>query len=114
MEQTPRPARVEQISALDLKAWMDQGDPMTLVDVRTPDERDMARIEGARLLDQAFHDHLLTLDRDTPLVFQCHHGMRSQAAAEYFLLKAGFRRVYNLIGGIEAWSQDVDPDVPRY
>ncbi len=73
----------------------------------------MAKIEGARLLDQALHDHLMTLERDTPIVFQCHHGMRSQAAAEYFL-GAGFRRLYNLIGGIEAWSRDVDPAVPRY
>jgi monothiol glutaredoxin len=112
MEPSPS-ARVEQISAVDLKAWLDQAEPPTLIDVRTPGERDMAKIDGARLLDQPLHDHLLTLDRDTPLVFQCHHGMRSQAAAQYFL-KLGFRRVYNLIGGIEAWSQDVDPSVPRY
>lgn len=113
MEQGSRPARVEQISAVDLKAWMDKGEPLTLIDVRTPGERDMAKIEGARLLDQPLHDHLVTLDRETPLVFQCHHGMRSQAAAEYFL-KLGFQRVYNLIGGIEAWSRDVDSGVPRY
>lgn len=113
MESSARPTRVEQISAQDLKAWLDKGDPPVLIDVRTPGERDMAKIEGARLLDQPLHDHLLTLDRETPLVFQCHHGMRSQAAAQYFL-KLGFRRVYNLIGGIEAWSQDVDPAVPRY
>ena len=113
MDESPRPARVEQISAVALKAWIDKGDPMTLIDVRTPGERDMAKIDGARLLGQPLHDHLMTLDRETPLVFQCHHGMRSQAAAQYFA-KAGFRRVYNLIGGIEAWSQDVDPTVPRY
>jgi monothiol glutaredoxin len=113
MESSSRPARVEQISALDLKAWLDKRDPPLLIDVRTPGERDLARIEGARLLDQPLHDHLLTLDRATPLVFQCHHGMRSQAAAQYFV-KLGFQRVYNLIGGIEAWSQDVDPTVPRY
>lgn len=113
MDQSERPARVEQISAVDLKAWMDRGDPLTLIDVRTPGERDMAKIEGARLLDQPLHDHLLTLDRQTPLVFQCHHGMRSQSAAQYFL-KLGFHQVYNLVGGIEAWSQDVDPTVPKY
>ena len=113
MEPSTRPATVEQLSAVDLKAWMDKGDPLMLVDVRTPGERDMAKIEGARLLDQALHDHLMTLDRGTPIVFQCHHGMRSQAAAEYFL-KAGFSRLYNLTGGIEAWSRDVDPAVPRY
>jgi monothiol glutaredoxin len=107
------PPRVEQLSALELKAWMDRADPMTLVDVRTPGERDLAKIDGARLLDQGLHDHLITLDRASPLVFQCHHGMRSQAAAEYFA-KLGFSRVYNLVGGIDAWSRDVDPSVPRY
>jgi monothiol glutaredoxin len=55
----------------------------------------------------------MALDRDTPLVFQCHHGIRSQAAAEY-CREQGFRRLYNLTGGIDAWSTLVDPLVPRY
>ena len=67
-------------------------------------------LDGSRLLDQAYHDALLRLDRDTPIVFQCHHGMRSQGAAEYFA-QQGFRHLYNLIGGIEAWSQEIDPEV---
>jgi monothiol glutaredoxin len=46
-------------------------------------------------------------------VVQCHHGVRSQRAAEE-LVAAGFRDVHNLVGGIEAWSRDVDPEVPRY
>ena len=62
---------------------IDSGAAFEFVDVRTPHERELARIEGTRLLDQAYLDHLLTLDRDTPIVFQCHHGMRSQSAAEY-------------------------------
>lgn len=106
-------AKVEQIDAAALKAWMDRDPALLVVDVRTPGEREMARIERARLLDQALHDHLLTLERDTPIVFQCHHGMRSQAAAVHFA-KLGFERVYNLAGGIEAWSREVDPAVPRY
>jgi len=113
MDKTPAPVRVEQVSAGDLKSWRDRRDPMILVDVRTPGERQIASIDGSRLLDQAFHDELMAVDRDTALVFQCHHGIRSQAAAEYFL-RAGFHRVYNLIGGIEAWSQEVDPAIPRY
>ena len=79
-----QPVRIEQISAQTLKAMIDSGQPFELVDVRTEPERAIARIEGSTLLDQAEHDRLLTLDRDTPLVFQCHHGMRSQSAAEYF------------------------------
>jgi monothiol glutaredoxin len=92
---------------------IDEGTIFEFADVRTETERSMARIEGARLLDRAYHDHLLTLDRDTPIVFQCHHGVRSQAAAEYFE-GLSFSTLYNLSGGIDAWSLAVDPSVPRY
>lgn len=104
---------VKQIAAPELKAMMDRGAPFELVDVRTPEERHVASLSGSRLLDQAYHDYLVGLDRDTPLVFQCHHGIRSQQAAEYFR-RAGFRNLYNLQGGIDAWSTLVDPSVPRY
>ena len=57
--------------------------------------------------------HQGSLDPKTPIVFQCHHGVRSQQAAEYFR-REGFRNLYNLRGGIDAWSQFVDPSVPRY
>lgn len=108
-----QPPRVVQLSALELKAMRDRGERFELVDVRTLEERAIASIDGSRLLDAAYHQALLHMDRDTPLVFQCHHGVRSQAAAEYFL-EAGFRSVYNLRGGIDAWSQIVDTAVQRY
>jgi monothiol glutaredoxin len=108
-----QPASIRQLSAPDLKAMIDAGLPFELVDVRTEDERAIARIEGSCLLDQACHDRLLGLDRNTAIVFQCHHGIRSQSAAEYFL-REGFRQLYNLQGGIDAWSQLVDGAVPRY
>ena len=104
---------IRQLSAAELKALIESGTPFEFVDVRTDDEREIASIEGARLLDQAYHDELLTRDRRTPLVFHCHHGMRSQQAAEYFQQK-GFSNLSNLAGGIDAWSQLVDPAVPRY
>ncbi|MCC7044980.1 MAG: hypothetical protein IT183_14035 [Acidobacteria bacterium] len=107
------PVPIEQITAEDLKALLESGEAFQLLDVRTPAERAIAMIEGSRLLDQALHDELMQGDRDTALVFQCHHGMRSQSAAEYFR-RAGFKRLYNLQGGIDAWSLQVDPAVPRY
>ena len=106
-------AVITQISAPELKAMLEVLPDLQLVDVRTPEERAIAALAPARLLDQAYHDELLTLDRDTPLVFQCHHGIRSQHAAEYFRAQ-GFRILYNLHGGIDAWSLLVDPTVPRY
>jgi monothiol glutaredoxin len=107
------PAPIQQITPAELRELLNSDESFELLDVRTPAERAIASIEGSRLLDQALHDELMTLDRSTPLVFQCHHGMRSQAAAEYFQ-RAGFRRLYNLRGGIDAWSLQVDPSVPRY
>jgi monothiol glutaredoxin len=112
-EATHEPAEVRQISPTALKALIDSGASFEFVDVRTEAERTIAHIEGARLLDQTYHDTLLSLDHDTPIVFQCHHGVRSQMAADYFL-GHGFRNLQNLAGGIEAWSQGVDRTVPRY
>jgi monothiol glutaredoxin len=112
-EEVAQPPRIRQISAPELKAMIESGVRLELVDVRTDEERAIARIAGSRLLDKAYHDYLLGLDRSTPIVFQCHHGIRSQSAAEYCLLE-GFRNLYNLKGGIDAWSQLVDPTVPRY
>ena len=105
--------QVKQLSAPELKALLDSGVPVELVDVRTPEERAIAKLEGSRLLDQAYHDDLLGLDRHAVIVFQCHHGIRSQSAAEYFL-REGFRNLSNLQGGLDAWSRLVDPSVPRY
>jgi monothiol glutaredoxin len=108
-----QPPRIRQMSALELRAMIDSREPFELVDVRTPEERAIAVIPESRLLDQTYHDYLLSLDRETVIVFQCHHGMRSQAAAEYFQ-QQGFRHLHNLQGGIDAWSQSVDPGVVRY
>jgi monothiol glutaredoxin len=104
---------IRQLSAPELKAMLDSGAPLELVDVRTEEERAVASIDGFRLLDQACHDALLQLDRETPIVFQCHHGIRSQHAAEYFQ-QQGFRNLFNLQGGIDAWSLLVDRSIPRY
>jgi monothiol glutaredoxin len=104
---------IHQITAQELKAMIDKGEPFEFVDVRTDGERALATIAGSTLLDQAEHDRLLTLDRQTPIVLHCHHGFRSQSAAQYFQ-QQGFTTLYNVIGGIDAWSMTVDPKVPRY
>ena len=107
------PAPIRQLAAPDLKVLLESGTAVELVDVRTEEERAIATIAGFRLLDQPYHDALLLRDRETPIVFQCHHGIRSQHAAEYFR-REGFRNLYNLRGGIDAWSVLVDPSVARY
>jgi monothiol glutaredoxin len=113
IENPNRPAAVKQIGPKELQALLAEGKVKELFDVRTPKEVATARIEGARLLDEATAAYIEGLGKDTPIAFHCHHGGRSQNAAEHFLGK-GFRNVYNLAGGIDAWSQQVDPKVPRY
>ena len=92
---------------------IDSGASFELVDVCTEEERAIAKIDRSRLLDQQYYDYLLGLDRNTAIVFQCHHGIRSQSAAEH-CLREGFRNLSNLRGGIDAWSQLVDSSIPRY
>ena len=109
----PAPQPVKQIDVHELKRLLDSGEPIHLLDARTPEERAMASIPGGRLLDASVVAELERLPKDTPLVFHCHHGGRSQQAAEHFR-SLGFRDVANLSGGIDAWSQEIDPSVPRY
>lgn len=108
-----RPTAVKQISPKELETLVKTGKVKEIYDVRTPKERDTAKIAGTKLLDDAAMAAISHLPKDTPIVFHCHHGSRSKAAAEHFL-KEGFTTVYNLAGGIDAWSKDIDPSVPRY
>ncbi|HUJ62915.1 MAG TPA: Grx4 family monothiol glutaredoxin [Kofleriaceae bacterium] len=108
-----RPPMVREVGAKELKALLDSGKVKQLYDVRTPKEREVATIAAATHLDDAAMAALEQLSKDTPIAFHCHHGGRSRGAAEHFL-KLGFKTVYNLAGGIDAWSKDVDPSVKRY
>ncbi len=111
------PARVKQLKVKDLKARLDdaraKGSPFLLYDVRTKGEHETARIGGAKLVDDVVRAEIAALPKNTPLYFHCHHGGRSQAAAEHWLAQ-GFTDVSNVEGGIDAWSLEVDSSVPRY
>lgn len=107
------PPDVKQMDALSLNANREAGEPVYLFDVRGPDERAKAQIEAAVPFDAAAERLIATLPKDTALVFHCHGGGRSQVVAERYRLR-GFTNVFNLAGGIDAWSLYVDPTVPRY
>ena len=108
------PPPVGRMSPAELAAARRDADSApTLVDVRTSDERARARIEGSILLDDEGLRTVSSLAKDTKLVFYCHTGVRSQSAAEHFRAE-GFTDVHNLEGGVDAWSREVDPSVPRY
>jgi monothiol glutaredoxin len=107
------PAKVKRISPAELRVRLEREEDLLLLDVRTPSERAIASIDRGRPLDDELRDQLDGGPRDRPIVVYCHHGFRSQRVAEN-LVSSGFRDVSNLVGGIDAWSMDVDPDVHRY
>jgi monothiol glutaredoxin len=106
------PPPVRHMSVQELAGKLESGD-LTLVDVRGADERERAVIEPSILLDQDSMAKLEAMPKDSEIAFYCHTGNRSQGAAEHFR-KKGFSNVSNVTGGIEAWSKEIDPDVPRY
>lgn len=106
------PAPVLQMSVQSLKEELDNGG-LTLVDVRSDEEREKASIAGARAMNADLMSELEALPRETPLAFICHTGARSQVAAEHFR-KLGFTTVSNVAGGIDAWSKEIDASVPTY
>jgi len=107
------PQRVQSLSVEELKHRLDSGERFEFIDVRTPEERATASIPGSTLINEDVARRLEALPTETVLVFHCHHGGRSQSAAEHFAA-LGFTNVFNVVGGIDAWSQEIDPDVPRY
>ncbi len=98
----------------ELKARLDKGDKLVLVDVREDWEYSLAKIDGSTLIPLGtLPQSLAKLSHDSEIIAICHHGMRS-ADATNFLLQQGFPNVKNLVGGIDAWATQVDGTVPRY
>ncbi len=104
----------QTITPAELDARLKRGDDVLLIDVREVAEHEMARIEGARLLPLSrFNEWVGALDPEAETVVMCHHGIRSAQVCA-FLARQGFIKLSNLAGGIDRWSQEVDPSVPSY
>ena len=102
------------ITATETQELIDGGTKVTILDVRNPPEYEICRIEGSVLIPlPELQDRLGELDPRDFYVVHCHHGPRSTRAVN-MLRDVGFAKTKNLAGGIDAWSLDVDPDVPRY
>ncbi len=98
----------------DIKRRMDAGERLRIVDVREPDEYEVAHVAEAELRPMSeIQTWWQELPRDEELVIMCHHGSRSAQVCAA-LSRAGFERLTNMTGGIDAWSTEVDPSVPRY
>ena len=104
-----------EISASDVKRRLDTGEALDLIDVREPEELQICRLEGATLIPmrqipQQF-DRLE--DSTSPMIIFCHHGVRSLHVAAW-LRDQGLTDCQSMAGGIDAWSREVDPSIPRY
>jgi adenylyltransferase/sulfurtransferase len=113
-EEAPAPSvRVPEIEPRELKARLDRGDDLYILDVREPHEYQICNLGGHLIplgeLPRRAHE----LDSSREIVAHCRSGKRSAEAVD-FLRKAGFRKIWNLKGGILAWSDQVDPSVPKY
>ena len=105
---------IPTMSAQELKHKMDAREPFELIDVRETFEHEIARIDGAKLIPLGeIAQRADELQGDRPIVVHCHSGRRS-AEAVRLLQQRGFGNIYNLQGGIDAWSDQIDPSVPKY
>ena len=104
-----------EITPSAVKAGVDAGGRLRLLDVREPAEHAVARIDGAQLIPmRAIPQNLQELeDDDAPLIVFCHHGVRSLSVVEW-LRRRGMENCQSMAGGIDRWSIDIDPAVPRY
>lgn len=108
------PTTVRQISVTELSALLrEKPAGLRFIDVRRDEERELCSIADSEQYSMELDQELQALDRNTPLVFICHSGGRSQRLAEEFVQR-GFSDVINVLGGIDAWAAQIDPEMRRY
>ena len=105
---------VSSATPVEIKARLDRGDDLLLIDVREHNEIAIAALPGAVVCPLSQADHWIdNVPTGRSLVLMCHHGVRSMHAA-MALAARGHQDITNMTGGIDLWSQQVDPSVPRY
>lgn len=105
---------VQEMSAAELKRRLDAGEPLCIVDVREPWECEIVRLEASQNIPLGqIRQRCAELDAQTDIVLMCKAGGRSRMAAQ-LLAERGFARVFNLTGGIDAWTRDIEPQLPVY
>lgn len=112
----PEESLPREISVQQVKQLQEQGDDLLLLDCRETDEYDLVRIAGATLMPMseiAGRVSELQPHRERRIVVHCHHGMRSLQVTDW-LRRQDFPHVQSMAGGIDAWSVEIDPQLPRY
>lgn len=105
-----------EIGVEEVKRKLDAGEPIHLLDVREPEEIALCAFPGAEhipMMQLFLGIQRTTAEQGAEVVIVCHHGIRSLEAAQ-FLRRQGFEKALSMAGGVEAWSQRIDPGLPRY
>ena len=102
-----------QIEPQRVKEWLDQGEEFRFIDVRMPEEIQLAKLPEAEPLDFMDQGKYMNLPKDAKLVFTCKSGMRSLDVAAYFA-GHGFTNVFSMRGGLDGWRADIDASIPTY
>jgi monothiol glutaredoxin len=109
----PNAPTLGEMSVRELQELLVSGEEFRFIDVRTEREYEAAHVEGSTLLDQSEYEKLMKAPRSTKIVLMCHHGPRGVNTGTQFVQR-GFSNVFNVVGGIDAWSLEIDSSIPRY
>lgn len=105
---------MKEKSVKELKTMMDSGEDFVLIDVREPDEYEICNLNGKLIPLGQIPEKVNEIPKDKTVIMQCRSGGRSGKAVEWLEANHGFENLYNLVGGILAWSDEIDPSVTKY
>ncbi|MEJ2003401.1 MAG: rhodanese-like domain-containing protein [Cyclobacteriaceae bacterium] len=105
---------MKEVNVTELKDMMDRGDDFQLIDVREPHEYDICNLDGKLIPMGQIPSSTDQIERDKPVIIYCRSGARSGQICEYLEKNFGYGNVYNLKGGVLAWSDEIDPSMPKY
>lgn len=105
---------IKEITVQALKNLQDSDEVFYLIDVRNPDEYDYCNLGGTLIPMSQIPEKLGEIPKEGTVIIHCHHGGRSRKVVQWLQDTQGFENLYNLYGGIHAWSQEIDTNVPMY
>lgn len=105
---------IKEVNVTELKAMQDAKEDFVLIDVRTPEEFAHCNLDGQLIPMQVIPERYSEIPKDKKVVIHCHHGGRSGKVAMWLEQNFGYDNLYNLAGGIHAWSLEVDDSIPTY
>lgn len=107
-------SEVKEITVQELKKMRDEGAAHQLIDVREEHEADIATIHGLLIPMGDVMDRIDEIKKDVPVIVHCRSGARSRAIVEAIQANFGYTNLFNLKGGILAWSREIDPEIQSY